>query len=248
MRRSLMLAVTAPLLATATPAVAVPATAAAPSPCPAAVSAPTATPDRLISTGAGLHKQTVSVDVPPGWRMSLDNRDPSYVETVLVADGFYTQDSPRTVTYTPKLRFIGTADPVTIRLTAPDGRSRTLAYAATVTCPAPPAAPAHTTTGSSRAFQSVTFAIPPGGTIGLADGQPLDLPQGKLGLAMISSIAAIPGQPHDDTLIGAAGTLVFTPSRGASGPIPPVRYTVTDSYGQTTEGLYQPSIRGYAKP
>ncbi|MFG1992122.1 hypothetical protein ACGFJ7_19295 [Actinoplanes sp. NPDC048988] len=288
MRRSLMLAVTAPLLATATPALAMPATplrttaepaaapfrataapaaapfraaaaplraTAAPAPaadalpavCPAAVHAPAATADHLTSTGAGLHKQTVTVDVPPGWRMTLDGRDPEYVETVLVADGFYTQDSPRTVTWTPKLRFIGTAAPVTIRLTAPDGHTRTLTYTATVTCPPPPSAPTHTTTGSSRAFQSVTFAIPPGGHIGLADGQPLELPQGNLGLAMISSISTIPGQPHDDTLIGAAGTLVFTPTRGATGPIPPIRYTVTDSYGQTSEGVYQPSLRGYAR-
>ncbi|XVU29004.1 hypothetical protein ACQPZJ_18660 [Actinoplanes sp. CA-054009] len=246
MRRTLMLAVAAPLLATASPS---PATAATPAPsCPAAVTAPASTAGHLTSSGAGLHKQTVTVDVPPGWRMTLDGRDPSYIETVLVADGFYTQDSPGSVTYTPKLRFIGTADPVTIRLTAPDGRARTLTYAATVTCPAPPEAPDHTTTGSNRAFQSVTFAIPPGGFIGLADGQPLDLPQGKLGLAMISSIATMPGQPHDDTLIGAAGTLVFTPARGASGPIPPIRYTVTDSYGQTSKGVYQPSIRGYGKP
>ncbi|SNY60974.1 hypothetical protein SAMN05421748_12249 [Paractinoplanes atraurantiacus] len=237
----------APALAlTAAPAFAAAAAPdALPASCPAVVTAPTATSDHLTSTGAGLHKQTVTVDVPPGWRMTLDNRDPSYIQTVLVPDGFYTQDSPRTVTYTPKLRFIGTAAPVTIRLSAPDGRSRTVTYSATVTCPPPPSAPDHTTTGSSRAFQSVTFAIPPGGVIGLADGQPLHLPQGELGLAMISSISTIPGQPHDDTLIGAAGTLVFTPTRGASGPIPPVRYTVTDSYGQTSTGLYTPTIKGY---
>ncbi|MEV4407456.1 hypothetical protein AB0J66_35245, partial [Actinoplanes sp. NPDC049598] len=229
---------------------AAPAPAARPAPtpppvCPATVTAPAATPSRLTSTGAGLFKQTTTVPVPAGWRMTLDGRDPEYVETVIVPEGFYTQDSPSTVTYTPKLRFIGTATPVTIRLTGPGGRTRTLRYSATVTCPAPPSAPTHTTTGSSRTFQSVTFAIPAGGSIGLAPGQPMEFPEGRLGLAMISSIAATAGQPSDDTLIGAAGTLIFSPTRGIAGPIPPVRYTVTDSYGQTSVGLYRPSVRGY---
>lgn len=200
-------------------------------------------PAPLTSTGAGLTKQTVSVNVPAGWRMTLDGRDPRYVETVLVPQGFYSRDAPGKVTFTPKLGFVGAASPVTIRLTGPRHQTRVLTYGATVTRPPAPGAPDIGSAGPRGAQQSVTFTVPAGGSIGYLD--PPETPYGTFALAMASSIAITPGHPPDDTLIGVTGTVLFTPARGASGPIPPIRYRVTDAYGQTSVGHYTPAFTGY---
>jgi CshA-type fibril repeat protein len=199
----------------------------------------------LRSTGAGLRKQTVAVDVPAGWRLTLDKRAPAYVDTVLVPQGFYSQDSPTQVTFTPNIGYLGTAAPVTIRLSGPSGQSRTGTYTATVTRPAPPPAPDLTSSGKSRAPQQVGFPLPPGGSHGYAPGQALTPPEGELSAAAISGIAFVPGHPMDPTLIAAEGFLIFTPRRGFSGPVSAIRYRITDAYGQTSVGRWTPTVTGY---
>jgi len=206
----------------------------------------------LRSSAAGLRKQSVEVRVPAGWRLTLDGRSPDYTDTVLVPQGFYTQDSPARVTFTPEIGFLGTAAPVRIRLTGPGGQSRTGTYTATVTRPAPPAAPDLRSTGSSRAPQQVEFPLPAGGSHGYVDANGKDLglfstPQGDFSLAAISGIATVPGRPMDPTLIAADGFLIFTPRRGFSGPVPAVHYRITDAYGQTSAGRWTPSVTGYRR-
>ena len=204
----------------------------------------------LTSTGAGLRKQTVTVGVPAGWRMSLADRDPRYVDTVVVPQGFYTQDSPTVVTFTPALGYLGTAAPVTIRVTGPGGQTRAVTYTPTVTRPPAPDAPDIASAGPARAAQSVTFAIPAGGSIGYVDagGRHLvnpTVPQGGFALAAASSVSTVAGRPFDPTLIGAIGTVIFTPRRGATGPVPAIRYRITDAYRQTSIGRYTPTVTGY---
>jgi CshA-type fibril repeat protein len=199
----------------------------------------------LTSTGAGLRKQTVHVPVPAGWRLTLDRRAPQYVDTVLVPEGFYTQDSPATVTFTPNPGYLGTASPVTIRLAGPGGQVRTRTYRATVTLPPPPAAPDLTSSGRARTPQQVGFPLPVGGSHGYADGSPPKVPQGEFSAAAISGVSAVPGRPMDPTLIEAEGFLIFTPRRGFSGPVPAVRYRITDAYGQTSVGRWTPHVTGY---
>jgi CshA-type fibril repeat protein len=204
----------------------------------------------LTSTGAGLRKQTVTVRVPAGWRMSLAGLDPQYVNTVVVPQGFYTRDASTRVTFTPALGYLGTATPVKIILTGPGGQRRTVSYTPTVTRPRAPAAPDLTSAGPARAAQSVTFEIPAGGSIGYVDAAGRDLadpnlPQGEFALAGASSVGTVPGQPFDPTLIGTVGTVIFTPARGVSGPVPSIRYRVTDAYRQTSIGRYTPTITGY---
>lgn len=200
----------------------------------------------LRSTAAGLRKQTVAVAVPTGWRMTLDGRSPEYVDTVLVKQGFYTQDSPTRVTFTPDIGYLGTASPVTIRLTGPHGESRTGTYTATVTLPPPPAAPDLSSSGPARASQQVGFPLPAGGSHGYAAGQDLTTrPEGAFTAAAISGIATVPGRPMDPTLISAEGFLIFTPRRGFSGAVAPVRYRITDAYGQTSTGWWTPAVTGY---
>jgi CshA-type fibril repeat protein len=194
----------------------------------------------LTSTGAGLRKQTVTVDVPAGWRLTLDGRSPEYVDTVLVPQGFYTQDSPVKVTFTPDIGYLGTAAPVTIRLTGPSGQSHTSTYAATVTLPPPPPAPDLTSSGPPRVQQQVGFTLPPGSSHGYVDAL-----SKEFSLAAISGIATVPGRPMDPTLIAATGFLMFTPRRGFSGVVPAVRYRITDAYGQTSIGRWTPTVTGY---
>ncbi|HEY0536582.1 MAG TPA: hypothetical protein VGD29_33770 [Actinoplanes sp.] len=204
----------------------------------------------LRSTGAGLRKQTVAVDVPAGWRLTLDGRAPEYVDTVLTPDGFYTQDSPTLVTFTPNAGYLGTAAPVTIRLTGPGGRSRTGTYTATVTLPPPPSTPDLVSSGPARAQQQVGFPLPVNGSHAYVDARGNDLgrltrPQGEFSAAAISGIATAPGRPMDPTLISAEGFLMFTPRRGFSGPVPAIRYRITDAYGQASVGRWTPTVSGY---
>jgi hypothetical protein len=215
-----------------------------------AVAVPVAAPRPLSSTGAGLRKQTVTVRVPAGWRMSLAGRDPRYVNTVVVPQGFYTRDSSTTITFTPALGHLGPAAPATIRITGPGGQRRVVRYTPTVTRPAAPAAPDLTSTGPARSVQSVTFAIPAGGSLGYLDARGRDLaaptlPQGEFALAAASSVSAVAGRPFDATLIGAVGTVMFTPRRGVAGTVPAIRYRVTDAYRQTSVGRYTPTVTGY---
>jgi CshA-type fibril repeat protein len=231
-------------------AVAVPAALILATATPAAAAGPAPNGDRLTSTGAGLRKQTVTVVVPARWRMTLNGRDPQYTDTVVVPQGFYTQDSPRKVTFTPALGFLGAAAAVTIRLTGPGGRTRTLRYTATVIRPPAPPAPDLSSAGPARTTQSVTFTIPASGGLAYLDARghelrDLRVPQGEFMLAGASSVAAEPGRPFDPTLIGASGTVGFTPARGVTGPVPAIRYRITDAYGQSSIGRYTPTVTGY---
>ncbi|MFI5934639.1 hypothetical protein [Actinoplanes sp. NPDC051494] len=220
---------------------------------PLAVSAPaTAAPARavsvtewgpLTSTGAGLRKQTVTVDVPAGWRLTLDGRAPEYVDTVLVPEGFYTQDSRRKVTFTPAVGYLGTATPVTLRVTGPGGQTRTSTYTATVRRPRPPHAPDLTSSGMARARQEVGFPLPVGGSHGFVGAT--SRPAGEFSAAAISGLATVPGRPMDPTLISAAGSLIFVPARGFTGVVPAIRYRITDAYGQTSTGRWTPTVTGY---
>lgn len=218
-----------------------------------AVAGPVTAPHALTSTGAGLRKQTVTVRVPAGWRMNLAGRDPRYVDTVVVPQGFYTRDAPTTVTFTPALGYLGTAAPATIRLTGPGRQTRNLTYTPTVTRPPAPAAPDLTSVGPARTAQSVTFEMPAGGSHSFVDAAGRDLvdltrPQGDFALAGASSISTVEGRPFDPTLIGAIGTVIFTPRRGVAGTVPAIRYRITDAYHQTSIGRYTPTVSGYPVP
>jgi CshA-type fibril repeat protein len=212
---------------------------------PAAAEAAVAPLPPLHSSAAGLRKQTVDVAVPAGWRLTLDGRAPDYVDTVLVAQGFYSQDSLTQVTFTPNTGYLGTATPVTIRLSGPGGQSRTGTYTATVTLPPPPPTPDLTSSGPARAPQQVEFPLPPSGSHGYVDENNLKRPEGEFSAAGISGIATVPGRPMDPTLIEAEGFLIFTPHRGFNGPVPAVRYRITDAYGQTSTGRWTPHVTGY---
>ncbi|GAB7042617.1 MULTISPECIES: hypothetical protein [Catenuloplanes] len=235
-----------PLLA-ASPAAAAPAAEVTGAPELAPVWAP------LTSAAAGLVKQQVTLALPAGWSMQLANRHPDYTDCVVVPNGFYARESATTVSYTPTLGFLGTADPVTIELTDPAGEKHTTTYTPTVTRPAPPAVHDLRSSGRAGEEQRVQVPLPAGGGIGYVDADGKELPpgtttpRGEFSMAAISGVAAEEGRPFDPTLISAAGFVIFTPTRGAAtGPVPPIRYRVTDAYGQTSIATYTPSVTGYS--
>jgi CshA-type fibril repeat protein len=247
--RSLTFATAAVLAA---PALAWPFLAASPaSAAPAGVTETAPVWQAHTSTAAGLVKQQITLALPTGWTMQLADRHPDYTDCVVVTNGFYARESATTISYTPTLGFLGAADPVTIELTDPAGEKRTTTYTPTVTRPAPPSLTDLTSAGRPGIEQSVQVPLPPGGGIGYvdADGKEVASPtstHGEYSLAAISGVAAEEGRPFDPTLISAAGYVNFTPARGtAPGPVPPIRYRVTDAYGQTTIATYTPSVTGY---
>lgn len=203
------------------------------------------------STAAGLVKQQITLALPAGWSMQLANRHPDYTDCVVVTNGFYARESPTTISFTPTLGFLGAADPVTIELTDPAGEKHTTTYTPTVTRPAPPAIKNVTSAGRPGVEQNVQVPLPAGGGIGYVDANGKEIPapavtHGEFSLAAISGVAAEEGRPFDPTLISAAGFVVFTPARGtAPGPVPPIRYRITDAYGQTSIATYTPSVSGY---
>ncbi|MDR7273934.1 hypothetical protein [Catenuloplanes atrovinosus] len=249
--RSLTVATAAVLAA---PALALPLLAASPAAAAPAAGATELAPvwAPLASTAAGLVKQEVTVVVPEGWTMQLANRHPDYPCCVVVPNGFYARESANRISYTPTLGFVGTADPVTIELTDPAGERHTTTYTATVTRPAPPALKDLTSAGAPGKQQSVEVLLPPGAGIGYVDAAGAEIPapataRGEFSLTAISGVSAEADRPFDPTLISAAGYVTFTPARGAApGPVPPVRYRVTDAYGQTSIATYTPSVTGYA--
>ncbi|MDP9796472.1 CshA-type fibril repeat protein [Catenuloplanes nepalensis] len=250
--RSLTFATAAVLAA---PALALPLLAASPAAAAPAAPATDLAPVRapLSSTAAGLVKQEVTLALPAGWSMQLANRHPDYTDCVVVPNGFYARESATTVSYTPTLGFLGTAEPVTIELTDPAGEKHTTTYTPTVTRPAPPSVGDLRSSGRAGEEQRVQVPLPAGGGIGYVgeDGAELPpatlVPRGEFSMAAISGVAAEEGRPFDPTLISAAGFVIFTPARGAAaGPVPPIRYRVTDAYGQTSIATYTPSVTGYS--
>lgn len=238
-----------PTPVTTTPVMPVPAAVAAAAVCPRTVAFPAAPPGTLTSSGAGLRKQKVAVTVPAGWRMTLADLHPDYVDTVVVPQGFYSRSSARAVTFTPETGYIGTATPATISLKGPAGRTRTMLYRPTVVCPPAPSAPPLSSTGAAGLPQSVTTQVPTGGDLALVGENGQDIsrlrtPKGEFAQYGASSVAMAAGQPFDPTLVHTTATVEFTATAGATGSIPPVRYRVTDAYGQKSIGLYTPRVTG----
>ena len=113
------------------------------------------------------------------------------------------------------------------------GQSGHAAYVPTVQAPAPPVTP--TVTGSATIGHpvSVDITVPSGGTLRLWDGS------------------------HEATSLTVAGQgvytvdgekLVFTAVDGFSGDPAPVSYQVTDAYGQSSRGVFKPTITSGETP
>ena len=101
--------------------------------------------------------------------------------------------------------------------------------------PAPPTAPAKTSTGLGTATQSVTLAIPPSGSVTLlSSGSPV-------------TTVTVPGQ-GTYTLNTTTGVVELVPVLGYVGTATPATYRVTDAYAQTATSTYTPTVTVPAAP
>nr|WP_276508437.1 hypothetical protein [Modestobacter muralis] len=187
------------------------------------------TPDQaLASTGVGTQEQSVLPGVPAGGAVELlDGNTP--VPTLDVPGGRYAVDVDA-LTFTPAYGWSGTAATARFRVTDGSGATGVGGYTATVQPPAPPAAPALTSSGTGTATQRVTLpAPPPGGSVTLLDddGDPV------AGLVL-------PGR-GSWTTDPVAGTVSFAPATGHLGTTA-VAYRVTDAYGRSSDGTYEATV------
>ncbi|MCZ2827266.1 Ig-like domain-containing protein [Modestobacter sp. VKM Ac-2986] len=194
------------------------------------------TPDQVLtSSGVGTQEQTVLPGVPAGGAVTLlDGTTP--VPTLDVPGGRYAVDDDA-LTFTPAYGWSGTAATARFRVTDGSGATGVGGYTATVQPPAPPAAPALTSSGTGTAPQQVVLPpAPDGGSRTLLDDD--DAPVSRV---------VRPGQgtyDHD----ASSGTVTFTPVLGFQGPATPVRYRLTDAYGQSATGTDAPVVGRPAGP
>lgn len=201
---------------------------------------PTVTLDGLVaaplySSGIGTSTQTQALPVPSGGRATLlgENGEPVNL-LVFGSQGTHTFDSVTgVVIFTPVLGFHGAATPVSYRITDLYAQTATSTYTPTVITPAPPTAPAlssSSTPEAPSAPQQVAVVVPVGGTITMLE------PSGNPATTVV-----MPGE-GTYTLNPSTGAITFTPIDGFDGPVTPIAFRVTDAYGQTATGSYSPAI------
>jgi len=183
-------------------------------------------PDRT-SSGVGTAAQSVTISVPPsGSATLLSGGAPANGTVSVPGQGSYSL-SGNTITFVPVLGFAGAATPVFHRLTDAYGQSGDARYSPTVTAPPGPNATSLTSTGTGIAAQTVTVALPAHAAVTLLDanGDP-------------ATEVTTPAGTY--ALTGA--DITFTPVIGFAGSPVPVDFRITDAYGQTADGIYQPTV------
>jgi CshA-type fibril repeat protein len=196
-------------------------------------------PPALTSSGTGTVTQQVALPVPPaGGSVAVLDADGEPVTSLTVpGQGRYGADlGAGTISFTPVLGFAGTGR-VVYRLTDAYGQSGTSTYQPTVAAPAPPTARALTSTGAGTAPQRVTLpAAPAGGSRTLLgdDGAP----------------ATDVDRPGQGAYVwdASSGVVTFTPVLGFEGTADPVRYRLTDAYGQSVSNTATPTVGRPAGP
>jgi len=184
----------------------------------------------LTSTGVGTATQTAAIEVPvDGSAELLDNvGNPVTTWSDPAGAGTYAFDeATSTISFTPAPGFLGSPQPANVvgyRITDRWDFTDESTYTPTVTLPAPPAAPAQTSTGNQGANQTVALTVPVGGTASLLDGS---------GNPVTTLAVAGQGVYSIDP---TSGVVTFSPLAGFAGDATPVAYRVTDAYEQQTDG------------
>nr|WP_237448534.1 hypothetical protein [Nocardioides flavescens] len=174
-------------------------------------------PTPLTSRARGV--QSVTVALPKGGSLALVG-DP-----LVPGQGTYSVKDA-TITFTPLETYAGTATPVTYEVTDGYGQKATSTYTPTALPVAPTASPL---TSVGEGTQSVQLTVPKGGTSVLVDGTGKETTQ--VGVAQGTYLLDV-----------ATATVSFVPSPGVSGTATPVTYRVVDSFDQTADSTYTPTV------
>jgi len=208
-------------------------------------------PDAKNDTGATSYRTSTTVDLiandsagdssaplVPGSIVFTSAAATNGGKSLTTAQGSYTIDNSGVVTFIPAAGFVGTAGPVSYRIT--DTNQTTDTATLTITVSGPPAPAASNDSGSGLQNQDVTVdvlandhasgtaTLDPSsvrlqGTGASADGKTLTTSQGTW-------------------RVGADGKIAFDPSASFSGTADPVTYQVADDLGQTATATVTVSI------
>jgi CshA-type fibril repeat protein len=195
-------------------------------------------PGSETSTGPGGVSQSVTVTVPPlGSATLLDGTGTPVTTLVVPGQGTYGI-SPTTgvIVFMPAPGYSGVASAVAYRITDAWGQTGDGSYTPTVTIPTAPNPGALTSTGVGTAAQTGSPAVPIGGSIRLLNstGSPL-------------TSLSVPGV-GDYAVDPSTGQITFVPVLGFSGTPSAVSYRATDSFGQTGDSTYTPTVTAPAGP
>lgn len=186
---------------------------------------------QLTSNGGYGATQSVAVLVPAGSTVALLDATSSAVTTLTTPDGTYTLDpTTGTITFVPASGFVGSAAPVTFRVTDAYAQAATNTYTSTVYPPTPTPLAALTSSGAANATQSVVVSIPVGGTVTLLDGS-----------SMPVTVLTIAGQ-GTYALDATTGTITFVPEAGFAGQASAISYRVTDKFSQALTSTYTVTV------
>src|SRR5262249_21120696 len=119
------------------------------------------------------------------------------------------------------------------RLEGDAGRTATAAYSTHVTVPAPPVADDLTSVGDPGLTQQKPIGIVAGQSLDLLDAADHPAPDG---------VIVVPGE--GTYTLGGSATLLFEPDASFRGTAHGIRYKLTDEYGQSATGSYQPTVTG----
>ena len=184
----------------------------------------------LSSTAVAGTVQSQTVLLPSGGSVTLLNSSNQPVTSLVVAGGSYTLDSVSgVITFTPNAGFAGTPPVANYRVTDAYSQSSIASYSPVVTLPPAPTLSALTSAGVGAAAQSVTVAVPSGGSVTLLD-------QNNNPVTTLS----VAGGTY--VLNPATGVITFTPAAGFTGTPPAATIRVSDIYGQTASSTYTPTV------
>lgn len=188
----------------------------------------------LTTSGIGTAVQTVPAGVPSGGSLTLLSGATPVTSLTVVGQGTYAL-SGGSLTFSPVLGYVGTADAVSFRVTSSTGETGSGTYTPTVVAPPAPSAGAHTSSGVGTAAQSTTVSpAPTGGSLVLLDG----------GVPASSVVRAEGTYTLDDS----TAVISFAPVLGFAGTAPAVAFRVTDAYAQAATGSYTPTVTAPAGP
>ncbi|GAB3674095.1 hypothetical protein GCM10028814_02610 [Angustibacter aerolatus] len=193
-------------------------------------------PPAASTSGTGTAPQSSTLSVPAGGTVTLLDAHGDPATTVTTRAGTYVLDpTTHVVTFVPAPGFSGTPAPLTFEVTDEYGTTQTGTITVHVGKPSGPTAQRIASSGAAGQPQQRQITVPGGGSVRLLDaaGHPV-------------STVTVRGQ--GTYAVTTTGVVTFTPAKGFAGTAQPVRFRVTDGYGQSATGTYAPTVRRAASP